>query len=301
MLGYSTTQQPEAAGTPDFDLQGHRGARGEFPEHTMAGFDAAVAAGATTLELDLHYTKDQKFVLFHDHRIESSNATGPYAKQYFGKAVYDLTSDEMRKLDIGSLRNPDFPLQNSTGETPPLFLDEWIEAIHVKSETNARWNHIQFNIEIKIAEDSTNQQNMENLVLQLLNVLEDGKIKDRTTVQSFYLPALETVQRLDPTLPTAALFSTTRIQALFMKLGFNHQRQQILDQTLELGADIISPHFIYCSKSFIEKCHEAGLKVIPWTVNEAKTSMKLINFGVDGIITDYPTRTKAIISQIKTQ
>ncbi len=68
----------------------------------------------------------------------------------------------------------------------------------------------------------------------------------------------------------------------------NSYRETILETTKELNADIISPYFLYVTPSFVNTAHKSKIEVIPWTVNSEKEALRLIQCGVDGIISDYP-------------
>lgn len=81
-----------------------------------------------------------------------------------------------------------------------------------------------------------------------------------------------------------------------MKLGLgNGTRQEALQKTLEVKADIISPYFLYVTKEFVQEVHSHKISVIPWTVNDPEDMKKLIDAGVDGMISDYPDRLAHII------
>lgn len=76
-----------------------------------------------------------------------------------------------------------------------------------------------------------------------------------------------------------------------MKLGLgNGTRLEALQKTLEVKADIISPYFLYVTEEFVQEAHSHKISVIPWTVNDVEDMKKLIDAGVDGIISDYPDR-----------
>lgn len=291
MLALSADNAPLARkSAPDFDMQGHRGARGLFPEHTELGFAAAVDAGMTTLEFDLHYTADGQFVLFHDHQISPQNATGAFASDLNGRFIHELTREQMLQLDVGSLGHPDFPGQVPGMPTAPLFLDTWLERVHALGQTDARWKQVRFNMEVKLAEASPHLEQLPRLVADLLGILEHAQATPRSCIQCFHLPLLKEVHAQHPEVQTAALFSTSRFRAFLMKCGLSLDRERILSQTQELGCPVISPHYTYCSKAFIESAHAKGLRVVPWTVNDTNTMESLIRSGVDGIISDYPDR-----------
>lgn len=65
-----------------------------------------------------------------------------------------------------------------------------------------------------------------------------------------------------------------------------------------VGADIVSPDYAVVDRAFVERAHAAGLRVIPWTVNDADAMRQQIAAGVDGLITDYPSRLRAVLAEL---
>ena len=123
------------------DVQGHRGARGLRPENTMSAFKFALDNDISTLELDLHLTKDKKIIIYHNDKINPVIFKGGQTNVL----VKNLTWDEIQKYDCGSLRNPEFPQQKlKPGEKIPLFTN-LIEFI----QKNYYYKPIKMNIEIK--------------------------------------------------------------------------------------------------------------------------------------------------------
>ena len=270
------------------DLQGHRGARGLYPENTLAAFDAAVRYGMTTLELDLHYTADQRFVVFHDDELSEENCVLPTDRELPSMVLHELTLEQIQSVDVGSPRNPKFPKQTLLPPTPPLAFREFLEAIRSRSQEQAEYRGVRFNIELKLAPESVEQIDLVQVAHQLVAILDEYGIRSCSTIQSFHIPFIAIVEKEIGDIRTSALFSPSRFQGLQLKLGMSANSDKIIRQALEAKADILSPHFLYASKSFIERCHEHGLEVIPWTVNDPKIILQLFQNGIDGIISDYP-------------
>ena len=275
---------------PALDLQGHRGARGLYPENTLAAFDAAVYYGMTTLELDLHYTVDNQFVVFHDDRFTERNCKLPPDRELPSMELHELTLEQIQSVDVGSLRNPDFPDQTLLPPTAPLSFRELMEAMKVRAEKNPAYQKIRFNIELKVSEASVEQLDFVKVAHEMVAILDEYGVRSRSTIQSFYIPFIAIMENEVGEIQTSALFSPTRFQGLRLKLGLGANSKKIMRQALEAKADIVSPHYLYASKSFIARCHDKGLQVIPWTVNDPKTTLQLFRNGVDGIISDYPNR-----------
>jgi glycerophosphoryl diester phosphodiesterase len=276
------------------DLQGHRGARGLFPENTIESFRSAIDFGMSTLELDLHYLeKEKRFVVFHDQVVSADNSKFPYNSDLEGRFIHELTLSEVEQLDVGSITQKEFPEQVELTPRAPLLLDDLVDFIETIDPT------IGFNIELKLSEPQIQSINLSEAVQLLVQTILSAGIQDRTVIQSFYHPFLVEVKRAYPSQVISALFSPTRFQGLQMLIGLPANRPKLIEKSLEIGAEIISPHHLYCSEDFVSDCHEQGLIVIPWTVNEPDRMIELFRNGVDGIISDYPDRLAASYQQWK--
>lgn len=276
------------ASKSEFDMQGHRGARGLFPENTLRAFEAAVENGMTTIELDVHFTKDGAFIVFHDNQLNEQNCKIGSNTILESMWVHELTVSQLKTIDVGSVSNLKFEKQIKLPPTPPLTLQELFISVSQKATGDPRYGKIRFNIELKIADSALPETDLKKVAEKLLKTIKDFELGSRSTIQSFHIPFIKTVKTIDPSILTSALFSPTQSQGLQMKLGLSANQMDILQETLEASADTISPHYLYCSKAFVITCHSHGLKVIPWTVNEVEQMIKLLVNGVDGIISDYP-------------
>ncbi|MEI7012443.1 glycerophosphodiester phosphodiesterase [Leptospira licerasiae] len=285
----------------NLDLQGHRGARGLKPENTWPAFEEALSQGMTTLELDTVLTKDQKIIIHHDSESNPALCSKKDGSEIISKSIYELTLAELKQLDCGAKKNPKFPEQISVPGTELLTIQEFFEKVQTWERTGKRKIIPKFNIETKFPNDEQSQVSNEILeahVSLLIKAIEAAKVVDRTTIQSFYLPALPLAKKKNPKIQTSALFSLTYPQGAAMKFGLGGSRRElVLNQTKELKADIISPYFLYVTDEFVSKAHSLGIKVIPWTVNDTGEMERLIKAGVDGIITDYPDRLNSVLKK----
>lgn len=262
----------------DFDLQGHRGARGLYPENSIEGFLAAVELQVNTLEMDAVITKDKKVVVSHEPWISSTICWGlndkPVAE---GKTlnIYKMTYDEVSNFNCGSQAHPDFPLQAKMSTFKPL-LSEVVTEVEA-SVAALEVEPVNYNIEIKSTPEGDNVYHPEpkEFCELVLEQLKAGGIKERTTIQSFDVRALQAMKQLDSSIPVALLISETDgFEKDLEKLGFT--------------PEIYSPNYHLVNQNLIRSCHQNGIKIIPWTVNEEEDMVQLLELGVDGIITDYP-------------
>ncbi|WP_036035167.1 glycerophosphodiester phosphodiesterase [Leptospira mayottensis] len=281
------------------DLQGHRGARGLRPENTWPAFEEAIRYGMTTLELDTVLTKDKKIVIHHDLDTNPTICQKKDGAPIVPISLYDLTFAELKELDCGTKKNPKYPEQISVPGTELITIEEFFVLVaNIESKIPNR-PKLKFNIEVKFPDEDQETFSIEKVkdhVNLLVQVVEKAKVADRTTIQSFYIQALPLVKEKNPKIKTSSLFSLTYFQGIMMKLGFgNGTRQDVLKKTLEVKADIISPYFLYVTKEFVEEAHSHKISVIPWTVNDPEDMRKLMDAGVDGMISDYPDRLAKVI------
>lgn len=267
----TATAQPST-----FDLQAHRGGRGETTEESLRAFAKSIELGVSTLELDIVLTRDTQPLVWHDPVIEPAKCadTGPvFASDpdypYVGKRVADLTLAQIRTLDCGHLL-PEFP----DAEVVPG------NVIATLPEVFARTGHagVRYNIETKV--DADNQRQIVDVVLAAVRAA--GKL-DAVEIQSFDWRTLPLVRTAEPAIPLVALWE---------------QGPDPITGAVAVGADIVSPDYAVVDRAFVERAHAAGLRVIPWTVNDADAMRQQIAAGVDGLITDYPSRLRAVMAEL---
>ena len=261
---------------PKIDVQGHRGCRGLLPENTLPAFQKAIDLGVNTLEMDLVISKDNKVVVSHDpyinHEIAldvSGNEISESEEESYN--LYTMTYDSIKKYDCGSKHNPRFPNQKKLKVHKPLFT----EVIDLAEEETH--HKIQYNIEIKSLPkwDNVFTPNVEEFVALVLKIINEKGISNRVTLQSFDVRALEEITRKAPQIKTSLLVDA--FESIDGKL-----------KLLSYKPEIISPYFKLIDAPIVEKLHADGYKVIPWTINEQKDIKDMIDFQVDGIISDYP-------------
>ncbi|WP_421782152.1 glycerophosphodiester phosphodiesterase [Kiloniella litopenaei] len=286
----------------NFDLQGHRGARGLAPENTLAGFSKALELGVTTLELDTGVTRDGVVVIHHDPYLNSDIARDTKgnwveAKSLVLKAMtyQDLASFNVGALKPGSKYAKRFAQQKSEEFQSIPRLSDLFDLV-----TKSGNNNVRFNVETKInplAPDMT--VNPEAFVGALLAVINKHGMWDRVTIQSFDWRTLQLVQKRAPDIPTVYLSAQQKWLdniAVGQKgtsgwtAGFDvdDYAGSIPKMVKSAGGSVWSPFYRELTPELVQEAHKEGLKVIPWTVNNPEDFLRLIKMGVDGIITDYP-------------
>jgi glycerophosphoryl diester phosphodiesterase len=204
---------------PTFDVQGHRGARGLFPENTLIGFRKTIEMGVTTLELDLGLTKDLVPVVSHDPYLNQnlcldSNGDSIATDMLgHGPLISNLTLKEIKTFDCGSL-NPDVlrfpqpPRKNIPGEKIPT-LQEVFDLL-AKYPNNNIW----LNIEIKVEPESQITPPIDVFVKAVLKVVNQNNATAKVNIQSFDWEVLESVKNHDPYIKTAALLGSTTFESI---------------------------------------------------------------------------------------
>jgi len=251
-------------------VHGHRGARAMRPENTIPAFRYAIDVGVDFLEMDVAVTKDNVLVISHDPHMNPEICTGPHP----GIAIHEITLAEVREYDCGALKNPKFPKQQPVPGTRVPTLDEVLNLANGK---------IQFNIETKSFPDHPELTPPPAVFSKMmLDVIRKHHLESKMIVQSFDFRTLVAMKRLAPEIRLAALWEG--------------ESRPFVDIAREAEAGIISPLFTLVTPEQVKASHEAKLQVVPWTVNTPAAWQKLIDAGVDAIISDDPA---ALIAYLK--
>lgn len=256
-----------------FDIQGHRGARGLLPENTIPAFLKAAELGVQTLELDVVVSSDHQVIVSHEPFLNPQICLDPDGNPITDEHrfnLYRMKSAEIQQCDCGSLVHPKFPKQKKMVVPKPL-LSEVFAAI------KKTYPNIGYNIEIKstLTGDGVSHPTPETFAQLLLKEIEKAGLLQQVTVQSFDPRSLQAMHRIAPNLCLAYLTDNNDIPA-----------QQIRD--LGFVPAIYSPHHKLLDPALVYTCHQMGMKVIPWTVNEVADMDSVFISGADGLITDYP-------------
>tara|TARA_R110002049_G_scaffold73909_10_gene190931 strand:+ start:4119 stop:5882 length:1764 start_codon:yes stop_codon:yes gene_type:complete len=260
----------------NFELQGHRGARGLSPENTMQAFEKALNLGVNTIELDVVISKDKKVVVSHEPWL-NEEITLDFKGNRITKEdavtfnVYKNKYKEIKKYDVGSLGNSKFPEQEKVAAYKPL-LSEVIAFAETKN------TEILYNIEIKSTpKDEQNgfQPTVAEFSDLVINELKKAKIPlKRIVIQSFDPRVLEYIHITYPAYKLAFLTYQNNFETNMKMLSFM--------------PEIYSPYFVLLNKEEVKNIQKKNMRVIPWTVNKKEDMVNLLNMGVDGLITDYP-------------
>ena len=287
-----------------FDLQGHRGTRGNAPENTLPAFERALEIGVATLELDVGVSADGVVVIAHDPYLNPTitrDAAGQWLAGPRGPLLKSLTFAQLQAYDVGRI-NPQSPYAKTFSVQQPrdgaripalAALFERIKAL--------RADGVRFNIETKIHPAQPDDTvGPEAMTRALLTVVRDAGMTQRVAIQSFDWRTLRLVQQLEPSIPTVYLTVQTanndNLQTGEWTAGLKFADHGSAPKMVKTGGGAVwSPNGGAVTESLVKEAQSLGLKVIPWTINTPADMDRLIGWGVDGIITDYPDRLRAVM------
>jgi len=290
------------------DLQAHRGGRALWPENTLPAFERALDLGVDTLELDTGVTKDGVLIIAHDRHVDA-NLTRRKGQWVEGAQPtwHSLTLAEVQTLDVGRIR-PDTPYARRFARQMPMdgtgvpTLAALFDLVKKRAD-----NKVRFNIETKI--DPTNPGDSidpETFATLLVRQVRDAGLADRVTIQSFDWRTLQVVRRIAPEIATAYLTiidpeesNVSMTGESQWTAGFDPVRHggSLPAAIKAAGGSIWSPYHLNLTPELVKQAQALGLKVIPWTVNDAADMKRLIGWGVDGLITDDPVTGKRALGR----
>lgn len=276
------------------DLQGHRGARGRFPENTLAGFAGALAMGVDTLELDVRLTADDVVVVTHDawlNRDITRTAGGQWLPEP-GPSVSSLRLADLAAYDVGRIRPgsayaAQFPDQAPCdGATIPKL-----------AEVMALEATVTFNIELKSSPETADGERLADAVLAVADQLG---ATPRIIVQSFDWRGPRHVKRTRPEVRFAWLTRSEILDDARRWWDGPHPSDyggSVPRSVAAEGGPIWTPMHTDLTRKDLEEAHGLGLRVVPWTVNQPDDMRRLLLWGVDGLITDRPDLARIVLAE----
>ena len=250
------------------EVHAHRGGAGLAPENTLAAFRKALELGVDALEVDLHVTRDGVVVVIHDETLDrTTDGRGD---------VGDLSLEGVKRSDAGGKFAPAF-----RGERVPS-LREVIDL--VKTSGNGR---VRLDLELKYHQDRPGRP--EDFEERVLEILRETGFAERVNVISFHHPSLTKVKALEPKIRTGLL------------AGGRMAPQDPLALVRQFRADYYSPNFRHVTAEAVAALHQAGIPIVPWTINEEAEMRRLMALGIgglagDGIATDFPDRLMNLLN-----
>lgn len=260
-----------------FDLQAHRGGAGLHPENTLEAFGGALTLGVSTLELDVHLTREDDVVVSHDPALADARL--------------------IRRLTRADLP-PSMPLLRDVA----ALLDE-------RAARGVRLN-LEIKFDAMAAAELTTRAEFVAVTLDAIRI--DGLV-DRTAVQCFDWGVLDLVGKEEPGVRRNLLVSPKYLKpdkdGPSRWFGGLDVAEEFLTTAAEQGFDAVSPihgspflsgvddeaYVAFADGALVDGAHAAGLQVIPYVVDDPPTMAALVRLGVDGLITNYPDRLRAVL------
>ena len=263
-----------------FMLLGHQGARGIMPENTVQGMLKALDLGVNVLDMDVVISKDEQVVLSHEPYFNNEISIRPDGKAISFKDekkynMFKMDYAEIKKFDVGNKIHTRFPGQMKFKAYKPL-LSEVIDSVEAYVKVNKLAKPI-YNIETALIRkgDGEFQPGADVFIERIMNIVKEKKMAKRVIIQSLDVRTLQYLHEHYPAIKTSLMID---------------EKQDFEDSITGLGftPNYYSPYYVLVGKGLVDRCHAAGVKVIPWIVNSTKELDYLINLGVDGVVTDYP-------------
>jgi glycerophosphoryl diester phosphodiesterase len=228
----------------------HRGGGGEWPEETLYAFENAIKLGVDIIEMDLHRTIDGELVLMHNSTVDETTDGSGEIKQ--------LTLKQIKEL-------------NAAAKWPGMKLE-----VATLEEVFQTFPTMRMNIEIKQKEPS--------LVTQFCHLINKYKMTDKVLIASGWNSVLREFRIECPEVATSAsILEIAEFEALDKVFDFGYRPET---DALQWHSEFVVP---IITEKFVQKAHDLNLVVHAWTVNTEDEMQRMINIGVDGIITDYPS------------
>ena len=279
--------EQQLADLQDFQIIAHRGASGYTPEHTWFAYDKARDMGADYLELDLHMSADNQLMVIHDDTLERTTSGEGNVK--------DHTLEALKALDAGSWFNqahPEYANDDYAG-AKLLTLDEVIDRYG---------DNVRYYIETKSPDRYPELQRALVETLEAEGLVDAGAV----VIQSFSQDSLKQIHELNANIPLVQLvwYSTAEDgDGLEEWTGVTPAPSEITDADFQAIADYavgIGPNVTYegqdvIDADFVDQAHANGLLVHAYTINEPEAMQRLLDWGVDGMFTNFPDRLSAIV------
>jgi glycerophosphoryl diester phosphodiesterase len=279
-----TAKVPHSVGfdASSFDKEGHRGCRGLMPENTIPAMLKAIDLGVSTLEMDASISKDRKVFLSHEPFFNHEITTKPdgsfiEAAAEKGFNMFEMNYAEIQKYDVGLKPHPRFPQQQRIAAFKPLLsqIFDTVQSYCLQKNLPIP----QFNIETKTnaKTDGLFHPGPEEFVDLLVAVIQSEKMEGHVIIQSFDIRTLQYLHQKYPIFKTALLIE-------------DFDKKPFALQLRDLGfiPTIYSPAHVLVTDLLVKQCRDAGIQIIPWTVNDLSRMQILKKMGVHGIISDFP-------------
>jgi glycerophosphoryl diester phosphodiesterase len=289
------------------DLQGHRGARGLLPENTLPSFQRALELGVTTLELDIAITSEGVLVISHDPVLNpdiTRDAAGRFLEKR-GPMIHSMTWAQLQAYDVGRIKPGteyarQFPDQQPVDGTRIPRLSDLFDLVKRSGDTSVR-----FAIETKITPDNPQETPApEPFALAVVEEIRKAGMATRSQILSFDWRTLQVVQKIAPEIETVYLsiqrrmdnIGADRPEGSRWTAGFQFRDHRSVPGMIKAaGGKLWSCFHGDLDAQKVREAHALGIKVLAWTVNDPAVIARVLDYGVDGLITDRPDLARKML------
>ena len=257
-------------GQNEYKIFGHRGCRGLYPENTIIGFQKAIKMGVDGIEFDVVVNKNLQLIISHEPYIDTSYCISNLNQEH-SLNIFEMSLDEIRKIDCGTKYIDRFPNQIKKKEQKPTFEELEKKIKDFKGDLL---------FEIKCNPDYVNKYfpDYKTYARTIVDETKDSPLLKNIIFMSFDWRILNELYKIN---------STSKYIFLSEKNNFIKDLDFLNFKPFALGLD-----YKIISKSIIDSAHDQNQLVYAWTVNSFEIFKKLIEINADGIITDYPDKIK---------
>ena len=293
------------------DLQGHRGARALLPENTLPSFELALKLGVTTLELDIAITSDGVLAVHHDRTLNpdiTRDASGKFLEGR-GPAINTLTWAQLQTYDVGRIRPGSdyarqFPEQKPLDGTRIPRLSDLFDLVKRSGDSQVR-----FAIETKLDPDHPGETlPPEPFARAVVDEIRKAGMAGRSQILSFDWRTLQVVQKIAPEIETVYLsiqrrmdnIGATRPEGSNWTAGLQFRDHGSVPKMIKAaGGRLWSCFHGDLDAQKVREAQALGIKVLAWTVNDPAAMARVLDFGVDGLITDRPDLARRLLEERK--
>jgi glycerophosphoryl diester phosphodiesterase len=246
----------------------HRGASGYAPEHTLNAYRTGIRMKADYIEIDLQMTKDGEIIAMHDETINRTTSGTGWVK--------NLTLTEIKALDAGSWFNKKYPIY-----AREEYVNEKVPTLREIFDTFGK--DTSYLLETKSPDDYP------GLEEKMWTLIEEFNLENHVAIQSFSKKSLKKIREWDQGVKLYQLLWYERAASIS-----DSSLKEIKSYANGIGAN-----FLQINESYVHKVKNAGLLMLPYTVNYQVNMDKAMQWGVDGIHTNYPDRFREVIEEFQ--
>jgi len=264
LVAWATLATVMAAG-PATLVAAHRGGAALWPENSLLAFRSALALGVDALELDLHLTADGEVVVLHDPSLDrTSTGTG---------AVRDL-----KLADLAAVR-----LKTREGAVTAERVPTFAQVLDLVAPTSAALLP-----EIKV---DANRQRYSGIEEKVLALIRARGLRSRTTIQAFQVETIRRLRELEPAARTMLLVARGDVER------DRARPAEAVRRARELGATDLGMNHRLIDTDVMSAARAAGIRVAAWTPNEEADIRRMVDLGVDMVMSDRPDLAKRLMGR----